>query len=305
MMKIKAYAKINLYLDITGKRPDGYHNVATIMQEITLADELLVKLCRQGINISCDKQDVPLDENNTVYKAIKVLKDYIEKYKIKSVKFARNPGADIRIIKNIPSGGGLGGGSSDAAATLKALNKLWGLGLSVKKLQDLGAKVGADVPFFIKGGTAYGYGRGDILKPLKPLVPLAVILVNPNYQVSTKWAYENLKIGLTNERKDNIITKYSFIQKIKTKKPGSTGLIVQALETFLYNALTPTVVKKYPSIAKIQDTLRTRGVNTNLMSGSGSTVFGLVSTKKLAHETKEVLRQKAHYWLWVGMTRNG
>lgn len=307
MVKVKAYAKINLYLDVVGKRTDGYHNVQTIMQEISLADELIIKLRREGIRIICNKKGVPADARNSVYRAVQLLREYKNQHNPKGSKSLQSQGVEIKIIKHIPVGGGLGGGSSDAAVTLVALNKLWNLGLSVNKLEELGGKIGADVPFFIRGGTAYGWGRGDILKRLKPLVPLYVILVNPGCQVPTKWAYENLKIGLTNKQNDNIIKKYAYIQRLKKSKFSLAkikNLTIKKLENFLYNVLTPTVIKKYPSIEKIQDELKTAGVKANLMSGSGATVFGLVSTRKSAQRTKEVLKQKESYWLWVGRTRN-
>ncbi len=298
-MKIKAYAKINLYLDVIGKRADGYHNIQTIMQEINLADDLIIKSRKDGIKIICNQEGIPTDHRNLVYQAAKLIIEYLNKKNMRKAEFTKNKGVEIKICKNIPVASGLGGGSSDAASTLVALNKLWDLQLSVRILKKLGARLGADVPFFIEGGTAYCYGRGDKVKKLKSLGSLHIILINPCFPVSTKWVYKNLKLGLTNKKKNNIMHKYTYIQKLKAKK----NLYFENLEKFLYNALEPTVKKKYSPIRIIKDTLKTMGLKTVLMSGSGSTVFGIVPTQKFAEQIKEVLTEKKSYWLWVGRTR--
>ena len=299
MVKVKAYAKINLYLDVIGRRSDGYYNIRTIMQKINLADELIVKGSKKGIKIICNKEGVPSDKSNTVYKAVELLREYVQNSGIKKEKFTRSKGVEIKIDKNIPVAAGLGGGSSDAAGVLIALNKLWDLGLSLRTLEGLGSRIGADVPFFIRGGTAYCYGRGDKIKRLQSLGTLGVILLNPGYHVSTKWAYGNLKLKLTNKKNDNIIQRYAHIQRLK----GDRGLTIKKLEKFLYNDLEETVIKKYPSIGKIKYKLKKAGVEAILMSGSGSTVFGLVPTQKFAEKVKEVLQQDDNCWIWVGKTR--
>ncbi|MFH1784474.1 MAG: 4-(cytidine 5'-diphospho)-2-C-methyl-D-erythritol kinase [bacterium] len=300
MMRVKAYAKINLYLDVLKKRSDGYHEVKTVIQEIDLADELVIKNRKSGIKISCSDKGVPVDRTNTVYKAVEILLEHIAHKSIKTKKLKLYKGIEIRINKHIPVAAGLGGGSSDAASALVALNKLWALRLSLRTLESLASKVGSDVPFFIKGGTAYCWGRGEKVKKLPSSGIFNIVLVNPAHGVSTKWVYENLKLRLTNNININIINKYARINRIKRQK----SLRTSKLEQFLYNALEPTVIKRYPSIGEIKTLLASVGIKGILMSGSGATVFGILPTPKFAKKVKEVFGGRKS-WIWVGKTRCG
>ncbi|MCX5750294.1 MAG: 4-(cytidine 5'-diphospho)-2-C-methyl-D-erythritol kinase [Candidatus Saganbacteria bacterium] len=229
-LKTKAYAKINLSLKILGTRPDGYHNIDSIFQSISLYDEISITLLdTPGIEIVCSHPDVPCGERNIVYKAIKALP-------------VVKTGVRIEIKKQIPVGAGLGGGSSNAAAVLLGLNQLWELGLSILELQKIGAKVGADVPFCLVGGTARVTGIGDIIEKIDPILQGHIVIVKPDFAVSTAWAYENY-------------------DKSKHGK--------------FYNDLEPVVVAKYPQIAQIKQQLTDLGASRAMMSGSGSAVFGV------------------------------
>lgn len=284
-MKLKAYAKINLYLKVLSKRTDGYHNISSLMQEISLFDEIVLQKISKGIKIFCTHPGVPKDRQNLVYKATQLMKE------IACKKQVATSGIKITIKKRIPVEAGLGGGSSDAATVIKGLNKLWHLNLSSAQLVKIGAKIGSDVPFFIRGGTTEVKGRGNEIVPLPTLPSRWVILVKPARQVSTKWAYKNLKLKLTNRKKNINIVYY----KLSKKR-------IPFIQTLAENTLEEVVFKKFPIIAQIKGALLGMDLALVLMSGSGSCVFGLAQTKPELSRIKEVLPKKEKYWLWVGKT---
>jgi 4-diphosphocytidyl-2-C-methyl-D-erythritol kinase len=184
-----APAKINLYLEILGDRPDGYHELVMILQSITLSDRLEMRLNgTQTINLTCDDPDVPLDETNLIYRAAQLMRDSFPQH------FANFGGVDLQLYKNIPMAAGLAGGSTDGAATLVGLNLIWELGLTQPELRKLAAKLGSDVPFCVGGGTAIATGRGEKLDPVADLESLWVVLAKyNNLAVSTPWAYQTYR----------------------------------------------------------------------------------------------------------------
>ena len=190
-LHLRANAKINLFLEVLDKRPDGYHNIETVFQSIALHDVIVLRENTSGtVEIRCDHPLVPLDSFNLAYRAAELL----------SNESGKRYGVQIHIVKKIPIGAGLAGGSTDAAATLIGLNELWRLGYNVEDLLRLGSELGADVPFCIMGGTALGRGRGDELTRLTPFPEIPVVIGNPRFQISTVWAYGSLKsLRLTRE----------------------------------------------------------------------------------------------------------
>jgi 4-diphosphocytidyl-2-C-methyl-D-erythritol kinase len=251
---LKAPAKINLFLEIKNKREDGYHKLETIMQTVSLYDELSFEFTDKNIFLECDNKILPEDSTNIVYKAAMAFHDY----------FKINKGVKIYLKKIIPMGAGLGGGSSDAAATLAALAKLYNVKANKKELEQIAHKLGADVPFFLTGGTALCEGIGDIITPLKTIKNLNVILVNPGFGTTTAGIYKKVKFPLT---------KRAEITKIKTQI-GNGSFNTNEAFSCCFNRLEDFVLTDYPEITKIKDVLRTTGC-VSLMSGSGSTVFGL------------------------------
>src|SRR3989339_441994 len=193
-IKLKANAKINLFLDILNKRKDGYHNLKTVFQEVSLSDEIYIEQIEIGIKIVCNDPNIPTDSRNLVYKAADLIKKYSKIDK----------GIQIKITKGIPVGAGLGGGSSDAASVLKGLNKMWQLKLSKKVLINIAKKIGADVPFFIEGGRCSATGIGDILKPVSVKKKEWYVIVKPCFEISTKYVYSQL----TKINKNSKITEH-------------------------------------------------------------------------------------------------
>ena len=187
-MRMKAYAKVNISLDIVGKREDGYHLLRMIMQNIDLYDDITIEKQKEGIVIECNKSYVPTDERNLAYKAAMLFK---EKYNIQD-------GVKIKIIKNIPVSAGLAGGSTDAATVLKIMNKLFNVNASNEELKDIGLKLGADIPYCIDGGTALCEGIGEIITPIKGFKDKILVLVKPSFGVSTKEVYKNFDINKVN-----------------------------------------------------------------------------------------------------------
>ena len=259
-MIVKAPAKINLYLEIINKRQDGYHNIESVMHTVSLFDVLEFSETELNkIELVCENSELSNPEKNIVYKATKVFK---EKYNI-------NKGIKIKLTKNIPMGAGLGGGSSDAAATILALNKIWQVNDDIKNLEALGAALGADVPFFMTGGVAKISGIGDIVEKINTKLNLDFVLVKPNFGVSTPYAYSKVKFPLTNIRKiDNIITS---LEKGMFDFESAKDLFFNRFEDFIFD--------EYQEIKQIRKVLEDLGC-ASLMSGSGATVFGLVHDKR-------------------------
>ncbi|WP_316572790.1 4-(cytidine 5'-diphospho)-2-C-methyl-D-erythritol kinase [Neobacillus sp. YIM B06451] len=252
---VKAPAKINLSLDVLHKRPDGYHEVEMIMTTIDLADRLELSRSDDGqIRIISQSRYVPDDERNLAYQAAKLLKD----------RFHVKDGVTISIEKVIPVAAGLAGGSSDAAAALRGLNKLWGLGLSLDELAVLGAEIGSDVSFCVYGGTALATGRGELIEELPSPPTCWVILAKPYVGVSTADVYKKLDVSAIVHPD----TK-SMIQAIRDKDYDRVCANVG-------NALEEVTLKQYPEVAQIKDQMKRFGADAVLMSGSGPTVFGLV-----------------------------
>ena len=259
-IELISYSKVNLRLDILGKRDDGYHELRTVFQKISLADELSIAISKSGIEITCDNPQVPLDETNLAYRAAHIL---LKNYKIRD-------GVTISIKKRIPIAAGLGGGSSNAASTLMGINQLFALGMKPQELMSIGKDIGADVPFFIFGDSALATGIGDKLEPLEVLPPLWFLLITPDFPISTAWAYRNVRRGLTNTNNNIIIPK--CINHL------------QDVITILSNDLEHVVIPRYPLIQEIKDALLAEGAKGSLMSGSGSTVFGIFENEAGAKE---------------------
>jgi 4-diphosphocytidyl-2-C-methyl-D-erythritol kinase len=252
---VKAPAKINLSLDVLYKRPDGYHEVEMIMTTIDLADRLeLTLLSKNEIKIISHNRFVPDDHRNLAYQAALLLKE----------RFSVQKGVAITIEKTIPVAAGLAGGSSDAAAALRGLNKLWKLGLTMAELAELGAEIGSDVSFCVYGGTALAKGRGEIISHLPAPPTCWVVLAKPFIGVSTADVYRRLDLAKIHHPN----TK-QMIQAIET------GEFIDVCSN-LGNVLEDVTLKLYPDVALIKDQMKRFGADSVLMSGSGPTVFGLV-----------------------------
>ena len=252
---VKAYAKINLGLDVLRRRPDGYHDLRMIMQTVTLYDNIGLTLTKApGIRISTNSRILPSGEDNLACKAAKQLLD----------EFSCEQGVYIDLDKHIPIAAGLAGGSADAAAVLTGLNRLMGLGLSPEALRERGVKIGADVPYCILQGTALAEGIGEKLTALPPLPDCAIILVKPPVHISTKYVYEHLKADALQEHPD-------IDGQIEAIRAGD----LKGLAEKAGNVLETVTIPEFPVIRQIQDHFRDLGALNSMMSGSGPTVFGI------------------------------
>lgn len=272
-IELKARAKINLSLDVLGKRADGYHDVKMIMQTVGLHDRVFIESAREGINVACNSRWVPSGSGNIAYKAAQLL---IDELKIKN-------GVRIRIDKRIPVAAGLGGGSSDAAAVLNGLNTMFALGLEQSELMELGRKIGADVPFCIRGGTMLAEGTGEVLTELPSFSGMNIVLVKPRIGVSTAWVYKNLDLNAIVSRPDTD----TMIQALESKRPD-------ILAANMVNVLETVTVKRHSIIHGIKERLKGLGALGSMMSGSGPTVFGLFGDFNTAANAYKVIRK--HRW---------
>ncbi len=270
-MRSKAYAKINISLDIIGKREDGYHLLQMIMQSIDLYDEITIEKQKKDITIKCNKQYVPTDEKNLAYKAAKLFK---EKYNI-------NDGVYIYIKKNIPVCAGLAGGSTDGAAVLKIMNSLFNVNASNEELMELGLKLGADVPYCIKGGTALCEGVGEKVTELKNFKDKILVLVKPPFGVSTKGVYQEFNIE-------------------KARNHPDTNAIIEAMEkddlklvcSNMKNLLENVTLRKHKILINIKEEMRYYGSMGTMMSGSGPTVFAFFDDMLKAQRCFEKMKEK-------------
>lgn len=265
----KAFAKINLGLDIVGKRPDGYHEVNMVMQSIALADEIEL-LPAEKISVTTDKADIPDGQENLAWKAVMLMAE----------KYGQNPNVQIRIRKKIFSAAGLAGGSADAAAVLRGLNRFWQLGLSAEKLEALAAELGSDVPFCVRGGTAAATGRGEILEPLADMPETWLVLAKPRVSVSTAWAYQNFRNENVTARPDITAMKKAI------KNSDKQGIIAS-----MGNVLESVTCKAYAEIDAIKEIMVANGAEISLMSGSGPTVFCFVDSEAGGKHIAAVLRE--------------
>jgi 4-diphosphocytidyl-2-C-methyl-D-erythritol kinase len=272
-LQFKSYAKINWTLDVLFKREDGYHELRTIYQTVSLCDELRISETSGAIEIACDDPRVPGDETNLAFKAALMLREVT----------GTSKGARIEIEKRIPVAAGLGGGSSNAAATLLALIKLWQIAIDDGELIRIAASLGSDVPFFLIGGTALGVGRGEEVSPIEQVHCEHLLLVNPGFAVSTRDAYEKLS-RLTTPEAASIIPFTLLAAKGISELP----LVAK-------NDLEPPVLAAYPEIAEVKQRLLSLGARHALMSGSGATVFGVFDNSEMAGRAELELR-KFGYW---------
>lgn len=266
MLTLKAPAKINWFLNVLGRRDDGYHNIESIIQKISLYD-FISFWPSEDLTLKTELQ-IPT-EQNLVYKAAVLLK------KTSGV----SAGAKIRLNKNVPVAAGLGGGSSDAALTLIGLNKLWSLGLSCSELNVLAEQLGSDVPFFLHGPLAFVNGRGENVTDYRSIKSINILLVKPPVSVSTRWAYENLKLTKRTSKVNNITL---FIHAIRKGK-------LQGTSSF-HNDLEPVATKTFPVIADIKERLLREGAILSMMSGSGPTVFGVFESAKEAGKASKAFK---------------
>jgi 4-diphosphocytidyl-2-C-methyl-D-erythritol kinase len=275
-VKIRAPAKINLRLRVIGKRADGYHLLDTILLPVSLYDEIDISKVRQiggktapknRLTVSCNDPLVPAGRKNLAYQAaLLILSDA-----------KTNARVHIRIHKRIPVGAGLGGGSSDAAATLVGLNRLFRLGYSAKRLEEISLALGADVPFFVKAVPARARGIGERLSPLRRVPRLWLIILHPNFPVSTGWVYRNLPSKLTKPIANTSINRWS----------GSLA----NLNKLLVNDLETVTMGRYPRIGLLKEELARQGAVGTLMSGSGSSVFGIFPSRRRAQRAWRQLRK--------------
>lgn len=261
--------KVNLLLNILGKRTDGFHELETVMHPIKVFDRLSLERKGQGIQLSCSDPSLPTDSRNLVYRAAE---KFLETAKIKD-------GVGLYLDKKIPLAAGLGGGSGNAATTLLGLNELFDQPLASEQLQSIAASLGSDIPFFLQSKPALGTGRGECIKPLEFFPALRgarFLLIHPGFGIPTPWAYENL----------------ARFPSALNGQPGRAQKLVSALQktdlktaaTEFYNSLEAPALKKYPLLALFQEFLREEGATATLMSGSGSTTFAVLQDQSAAEE---------------------
>lgn len=267
MITKRSPAKVNLYLRVLGKRGDGYHDIATLMQRISLYDEMDFSLKENGIVVKCPGTILPEKDGNIVYKAAKSL----------FLNASCLTGVEITIRKKIPIAAGLGGGSSNAATTLTTLNDLMGFSYSKDELMKIGVKLGADVPFFVFGKTAWAFGIGDRLQIAENIPQLWFVLVNPRFNISTKMIYENLNLRLTSKVKKFSIPQFYTVDDVVKK---------------LHNDLEKVTLNSHPIVRELKKLLIACGAIGSLMSGSGPTVFGIFTDKKDALKAEERIKSE-------------
>ncbi|HEY5557428.1 4-(cytidine 5'-diphospho)-2-C-methyl-D-erythritol kinase [Acetobacterium sp.] len=268
---VRAQAKVNLSLDVLGKREDGYHEMQMVNHSIELQDTLTFESCPKGVTLTSNVQGIPLDEKNLVMIALRKLQK----------RFDMDKGIKIYLEKRIPHEAGLAGGSSDAAATLKGLNALWNLGLSTEELINIGVTIGADVPYCLLGGTALVEGIGEKITPLSPMKKLYVVVVKPNMNISTPWAFK-------------------YLDAYAIKKRPDIPEVIRSLEAEDYiglshamgNVFEPLVIGKYPEIDEIKNDLIHHGAIASIMTGSGPTVIGYYLNKALAENAWKLFSKK-------------
>jgi 4-diphosphocytidyl-2-C-methyl-D-erythritol kinase len=267
----KAYAKINPVLDVLRRREDGYHELRMIMQTVNIYDTLELAKQESGIRLTCDTGLLPCDDGNIIYRAARLMQE----------TFSLQEGIEIHLTKKIPMAAGMAGGSADAAATLHGMNELFALNLTTEQLCELGVKLGADVPYCVMGGTMLAEGIGEKLTALPSMPECVLVVAKPDFDVSTKYVYENLH---ANELKDHPDVD-GMIAAIKADD-------LQSVAEHMENVLERVSVQKYPQIAELKQLMCNRGALNALMSGSGPSVFGLFTDEEVAELCAKEIREQ-------------
>lgn len=271
---VRCPAKVNLVLRVLGKRDDGFHELLTLFQAVGLWDELSVEE-GSGLELTCDDPSIPTGDDNLVLRAAR---------RLGTERGAEGKGATFRLRKAIPAGGGLGGGSSDAAGALLALDRLWGLALPNDRLAAHAAALGSDVAFFLVGGTAIGTGRGERIRPLASGLDRALILGTPPFPIATSEVYRRLRVPLT-PPPDDVTVQRLFTKLVEGKDFGAA-----------VNDLEPVVLEGWPSLASFRAALAESGAKSAMVSGSGSTVFGIFESEHAADGAASELRARFPDW---------
>jgi 4-diphosphocytidyl-2-C-methyl-D-erythritol kinase len=277
IQKVKSFAKINLFLHVTSKRKDGYHNLNSLMTQIDLCDDIYLEFFKKKLTVFCDHPDVPEDESNIAYKAAEMFFNTIETNNQKEQK-----GLSITIKKKIPVGGGLGGGSSNAAAVLTALNSHFKKPFSTPQLMKMGLSLGADIPFFIFNSPALATGVGEKLEKIKTLKPFYIVLCNPGVHASTAKVYKNIDFKLTTKQKYNINTGLSVLVR---------GMDFDIRE-IMHNDLEESACRLYPEIRTTKEEMELVMGKRVFMTGSGSSLFALFTKFEKAEKGYEKLLTK-------------
>ena len=277
---LKTAAKINLYLEITGNRPDGYHDLVMVLQSIDLCDHVDIrKIGIDRIQVLCNNPEVPCDLTNLAYKAAALMQSV----------YPEIGGLEISINKQIPMGAGLAGGSANAAAVLVGIDRLWDLGLTQTQLCDLAAQLGSDIPFCVVGGTALATGRGEILSPLPDLTDLVLVVCKPRHiAISTAWAYQTFRSqGLL---ATSLVKDQHLSSQMVTAIASGGDSAPTKIGRLLYNDLERVVLPEYPAIAELKNRLLDQECIGAMMSGSGSTVFAIAPDLDRAHQIAEAVK---------------
>jgi 4-diphosphocytidyl-2-C-methyl-D-erythritol kinase len=282
-LTLRAFAKLNLYLEILGRRVDGYHDIRSLMVTVDLSDLIVLRKAASGVTLRTDSREVPADEENLCTRAALALRRHT----------GTDYGAEIRLVKSIPVAAGLGGGSSDAACTLAGLNKLWNLGLAEAELARLASDIGSDVPFFLRGGLQLAEGRGEALTPLEGLPDVCFVLASPQDKVSSAWAYSVAKIRLTSARH---VTRMRLL---------STNLDADGVVGILHNDLETGVEESHPVIRELKAALVSHGAVGSLMSGSGPAVFGVTRDRASASKIASRIHRSGLSAFAVSPVRTG
>jgi 4-diphosphocytidyl-2-C-methyl-D-erythritol kinase len=284
-MKIRAHAKINLFLEVLDKRQDGYHELDTVFQSVELFDELFFEKCNGGISLTVSGAAVPVNEENLVWKAYDLLRSRLPE---------KVGGVRVHLVKNIPPGAGLGGGSADAAGAFLGLDRLFGLGLTVDEHRELALQIGMDVPFCLSGGTALASGRGEILTPVRRCVDFQVLVVYPGFGIPTKSAYEALRIEECQDKRRS----GDLVRALAGEK-------VDELWQMLYNRFEETLTRVYPVLKKIRYILMLGGCDAALLTGSGSAVCGYAPVDVDLAPLAALMRRRYSYSAITRPTQKG
>lgn len=285
-LTLPSYAKINWTLHVLGRRPDNYHELSTIFQTVTLHDRLRFTVrADERIEIRCDTPGIPLDETNLIYRAAIALKE----------RYGIGMGATVELEKHIPAGGGLGGGSSNAAVALMGLAHIWGIEAAGSELAEMGARLGADVPFFFTGGTAAGTGLGTRISPLADVADLHLLIVTPAVKVLTAQAYKALSAPALTKQSSDIILSSS---RAEAKIPDSVPY-------HLYNDFERVVLRLEPEIERAKQALMMAGARASLLAGSGSSVFGIFDNSESRERAARQLRADKGWSVFLCGALNG